>query len=197
LEEHSVEFGKFLADLNPLYHFLILVVFLGLIFAAIWPFKRLRPYAGQILVLASVFWFGLLFFMISFSFPIPRGLMASNTNASTIPRAWFYALIPATALALLPIFTGKETPDEKWGIGLKNVGIILAALVISVSLFYIIGYYISSALFVVVTLWVLGIRNKIQLIALPLGWIAFSYFVFARILYVRLPIGRVFSGLFG
>jgi hypothetical protein len=122
--------------------------------------------------------------------------MASNTNASTIPRVWFFALIPSTILALIPIFTGKETPDEKWGGSLKNVGIILAALIICVIMFQFIGYYISSALFVVVTLWVLGIRSKIQLIALPLGWIVFSYVVFARILYVRLPIGSVFSGLF-
>jgi hypothetical protein len=139
---------------------------------------------------------GLLFFLISFSFPLPVGLMASNTNASTIPRVWFYALIPSTVLALFPIFTGKETPDAKWGGNVKNVGIILSVLIISVFMFQFIGYYAGSALFVVITLWVLGIRNKIQLITLPLGWIAFSYIVFARILHVRLPVGMIFSGIF-
>ena len=187
------QLGKLMADLSPPIQFLIFAVYIGLIFAMIWPFKKLRPYAGQVLLLAAVLWVGILFYIISYSFPLPRGMMASNTNASTIPRLWFYALIPSTALALIPIFTGKETPDPVWGGGLKNVGIIAVTLIMSVMMFRFIGYYISSALFVVITLLVLGIRNKIQLIALPLGWVAFSYFVFARILLVRLPIGSIFS----
>jgi hypothetical protein len=191
-----IKLGRFFDGLNIFYHFLILIVFIGLIFAAVRPFKKLRPYTGQILLLASVFWFALLFFIISFSFPIPRGLMASNTDASTIPRVWFYAFLPSIALALFPIFTGKEKPDEIWGKGLKNVGIVFATLVISVSMYQIIGYYLSSALFIVITLWIFGTRNIIQLIALPLGWVAFSYFVFAKLLFVRLPVGRIFSGLF-
>jgi len=191
-----VEFGKFIAGLNPLIQFLMLAVFIGLVFAATRPFQKLRPYTGQILLFAGVFWVGALFFIMSFSFPVPTGLMASNTNSSTIPHVWFYVLIPSTIFALIPVFTGKETPDVKWGGGLKNVGIILGALIASVILFQFIGYYISSALFIAVTLWVLGIRNKIQLIALPLGWVVFSYVVFARILFVRLPVGSIFSGLY-
>jgi len=175
---------------------LVLLVFLGLVFAAIWPFKKLRPYAGQILSLAGVFGLGLLFFIISFSFPHPS-LIISKTDASTFPRVWFYALIPSIAFAFIPIFRGKETPDEKWGGSLKNVGVILAVLVISVFEFQHIGYYISSALFIIVTLWVLGVRNKIQLITIPIGWIVFSYFVFAKLLRVQLPIGSIFSGFFG
>jgi len=167
-----------------------------LIFVVVRFTKKLRPYMGQILILATVFGIGILFFIITYSFPHPSGVTDSTTDASTIPRVWFYALIPSIALALIPIFTGKETPDAKWGAGLKNVGIILAILIISVSLFQFIGYYISSALFVVVALWVLGVRNKIQLITLPLGWILFSYLVFAKVLYVRLPVGSIFSGLF-
>ncbi|MCL2410744.1 MAG: tripartite tricarboxylate transporter substrate-binding protein [Treponema sp.] len=192
-EDMAVQLGVFM---NPLFQILLFAVFMGLVFAVIRLFKKLKPYTGQLLVLAGIFWIGLLSFIISFSFPPPSGLMASNTDASTIPRVWFYALIPSMVFALIPIFSGKETPHEKWGGGLKNVWIILAALVVSVILFQFIGYYISSALFVVITLWILGVRKKIQLIALPLGWVAFSYIVFARVLFVRLPVGSIFSGLF-
>jgi len=192
-----IEFGKLVAGWGPPIQFLLLAAFLVIIFAVIWPFKKLRPYAGQILLLAAIFYFGLLFYIISFSFPPPRGLMASNTNASTIPRVWFYVLLPSTVLALFQIFTRKEMPDAKWGVSLKYVGIIFVVLVLSVMMFKYIGYYISSALFVVITLWVLGIRNKIQLITLPLGWVAFSYFIFAKVLYVRLPVGSIFSRLVG
>jgi len=192
-----VEFGKFVAGLGLPIQFLMLAVFLVLVFLLIRPFNKLRSYTGQILLLSAIFYFGLLFFIISFSFPLPRGLMASNTNASTIPRVWFYVLVPSTVLAFFQIFTGKEEPDAKWGVSLKYVGIVFATLVISVLMFKYIGYYISSALFVVITLWVLGVRNKIQLVTLPLGWVVFSYFVFAKILYVNLPVGSILSRFAG
>jgi len=188
--------GNFLAELGLPFHFLILAVFLGLIGLAVRPFARLRQYTGQLLVLAGVFWVGLLFYVISFSFPAPSPILRAVTDAGTIPRAWFYALLPVMVLALIPIFRGKEEPDPKWG-NLRLVGIVLCTLIISISLFSVIGYYASSVIFIVVTMWVLGARGKIELVAVPVGWVLFSYFVFARLLHVRLPIGSIFSGLLG
>jgi len=188
--------GTFLAELWLPIHFLFLVVFLGLIWLLIRLFNKLRPFTGQLLVLAGVFWLGLMFYLISFSFPAPSPILRAVTDASTIPRAWFYALLPIVVLTLIPILRGKESPDPKWG-NLRLLGIILATLIISISLFNVIGYYISSVLFIVVTMWLLGSRSKTELIAVPIGWVVFSYFIFARLLHVRLPIGSIFSGLIG
>lgn len=188
--------GSFFATLWWPLHFLILAVYLGLLWALIRPFKRLRPYTGQLLVLAGIFWVGLLFYIISFSFPAPAPILRAVTDASTIPRVWFFALIPVVILTLIPIFRGTDDHDPKWG-NVRLVGIVLAALVISIALFGFIGYYISSALFMITVMWVLGSRKKLELIAVPAGWILFSYFVFARLLNVRLPVGSLFSGLLG
>ena len=185
--------GGFFATLWWPLHFLILAVLLGLIWLLIRPFKRLHPFTGQLLVLMGVFWVGLLFYIISFSFPAPSPILRAVTDASTIPRVWFFALVPVVVLTLIPILRGKEDPDPKWG-NVRLVAIVLAALVISISLFGILGYYVSSALFMITIMWVLGSRNKVELIAVPAGWILFSYFVFARLLHVRLPIGRIFAG---
>jgi hypothetical protein len=188
--------GSFFAELWWPLNFLVMAVFLGIVWLLIRPFKRLRPFTGQLLVLAGIFWVGLLFFIISFSFPPPAPILRAVTDASTIPRVWFLAMVPVIVIALIPILRGKEDPDPKWG-NLRLVFTILGALVLSVGLFEIIGYYISSALFIFAVMWVLGVRKKLELIAVQAGWVLFSYFVFARLLNVRLPIGIIFSGLFG
>jgi len=187
--------GSFFATLWWPLIFLVLAVYLGVIWLVIWPFKRLRPYKGQLLVLAGIFWVGVMFFLISFSFPPPAPILRAVTDASTIPRVWFFALVPVTVLALIPILRGKEDPDPKWG-NVRLVAFMLAALIISIGLFGILGYYISSALFIITAMWLLGSRKIVELAAVPAGWVIFSYFIFARLLNVRLPIGSVFSGFF-
>jgi len=101
-----------------------------------------------------------------------------------------------TILALIPIIRGKDDPDPKWG-NVRLVAMVLAALIVSIGLFGVLGYYLSSAIFIVTMMWMLGSRNKIELVAVPAGWVLFSYFIFARLLSVRLPIGRVFTALLG
>ncbi|WP_159438775.1 tripartite tricarboxylate transporter TctB family protein [Alkalispirochaeta americana] len=175
------------------------MVFLGIVLALGWllirPFKKLRPYTGQILVLASILWIGLLFYVITFSFPVPRFSGVATTGA-TVPRFWFYVLIPVSFLAFIPMLKGEEVPDKDRG-NLWRLGIVFGVLVLSLVSFRYIGYYLSSAIFLVVVMWVLDSRNKIELIAVPVCWVIFSYFFFARLLYVRLPVGALFTGLFG
>ncbi|MCL2527834.1 MAG: tripartite tricarboxylate transporter TctB family protein [Defluviitaleaceae bacterium] len=188
------DFGRFLVRLGWPINTAILAAFLVIAWFVIRLFPRLRPYTGQLLVLLGIWWVGTVFFVITFSIPSPR-FGVGITEAGTIPRVWYFALIPVTILALIPIFRGKEDPDPKWG-NIRLVGTILAALIISISLFSFIGYYISSALFIIVSMWVLGSRSKVELAAVPVGWVVFSYFIFARLLNVRLPIGSLFSGFF-
>lgn len=188
------EFGRFLAGISWPIHIAIWAAFVGVAWFVVRRFEKLRPYTGQILVLLAILWMGTMFFFLSYAFRRPV-FGSDSTEAGTIPRVWFYALVPSVALALFPLFKGKGEADPKWG-NMRLVGIVLVALVVSIGLFNYIGYYISSAIFIVTLMWLLGSRNKIELIAVPAGWVAFSYFIFARLLHVRLPIGRLFSGLF-
>jgi len=190
-----VEFGKFLATLWWPLHFLMMAVFLGLVWILARFNKRLTPFTGQLMVLAGIFWIGLIFFIITFSFPPPSPILRAVTDASTIPRVWFYALCVAVVLSVIPIVTGKNDPDLKFG-NIRRLTLVIATLVIGVSLINIIGYYISMAVVTAVIMWLLGSRNKIELISVPIGWVLFSYFVFARLLNVRLPVGIIFSGIF-
>jgi hypothetical protein len=190
-----IQIGRFLAGQGLLMQLVFLVAILSLGWLVLRPFNKLRPYTGQLLILAGIFWIGLLFFFITFTFPVSRLAMVATT-AATIPRFWFYVLIPVTLLALIPILKGEEMPDPKWG-SLRRVGIVFVTLVLSLAAFPYIGYYISSAIFLLIVMWVLDSRNKIELVTVPLGWVIFSYLFFARLLYVRLPVGVLFSRLPG
>jgi hypothetical protein len=190
-----VQIGRFFAGHGLLMQLVFLAIVLVLVWLAIRPLKKLRPYTGQLLVLASIVWIGLLFYFVTYTFPVPR-FAAVATTAATVPRFWFYVLIPVTLLALIPMLKGQETPDPRWG-SLRRVGTVFGVLVLSLVSFRYIGYYLSSAIFLVVVMWVLDSRDKIELIAIPVGWVVFSYLFFARLLYVRLPVGMLFAGLFG
>lgn len=166
---------------------------LGRFFASLTGFlKRLRPYLGQLMVLAGIFGVGLLFFITSLSFPPPSPLLGA-TSAGTIPQIWFYALVPAVVLALIPIIMGKADIDPKWGENIWRLLIVIAVLAFNIFLIPFIGFYICSAVTIFAIMRLLGERSKIQLAAVPLGWAVFSFFVFARLLDVRLPMGSIFS----
>jgi len=188
--------GSFLATLWWPFIFLVMAGYLVIVWLITRPFSRLRPYTGQILVLMGIFGVGLMFFLMTFSFRAPSPILGAITTAATIPRVWFYALVPVTVIALIPIIRGKDDTDPKWG-NVRLVAIVLTALIVSVGLFGVLGYYVSSALFMITVMWLLGSRSKVELTVVPAGWIIFSYFIFARLLNVRLPIGSVFSAIFG
>ena len=189
-----VVFARHIASLGPLHQFLFLFVFLAVIWSLTRISPKLRPYTGQILLLAAILWVGILFALITFAFPKPRGMMASATDASTIPRLWTVALVPFALLTLWPMINGKEKPDKPWK-DLKLVVYVLVAVVGSLLLFDVIGYYLSSALFIFVIMRLLKSRDKVQLIAVPAGWVVFTYLVFEQLLSVSLPVGRLFSFL--
>lgn len=190
------QFATYVSTMNVGVVFLVLVVFLLLIGFLLRRSARLVPYTGQILVLASILFMAALFTLLTHSFPIAKGKMAAATDAGSIVKLWSALLVPIAILTMIAILKGKEDPDEPFG-SLARVGAVVASVVISLLLFNFIGYYISSALFILAVMLLLQERNKVLLAAIPLGWVAFTYLMFARLLYVPLPVGSLFRGMFG
>ena len=188
------QIGRWLAGMSWPWQFVFLVVFLAVVWVVTLPFKRIHPYRGQLMVLAGVFWVGILFFLISFSFTRP--IFPMGTYADTIPRIWFYALVPVVVITFITIATRKVDEDPKWG-NVRLLGLIIGGLVASIALFGWVGYYVSSAAFIVYSMYLLGTRSKVELICVPAGWILFSWGIFAQLLNVRLPVGRIFAALTG
>ena len=85
-------------------------------------------------------------------------------------------------------------PDKKFD---RWVFALLVGLgsIVSVMLFQWIGYYLSSALFIVIVMIAMGERNWIQLTLTPIIWCVFTYFVFNKLLFISLPVGSLFKGI--
>lgn len=187
------EFAKALASLQFGWILLGYAVILAILFVIFRKIEKTKPYVGQLMVLSAVCLMALLFFILTFSFKTSK--MATGATARSMPQTWCIALIPVALLCLKSILDGSSKPDEPFG-RWKLVVIVAVAIFASVFLFQYIGYYLSSAIFLLLLMWLMEERRPVVLAAVPIGWCVFTYFVFAKFLFISLPVGSLFSGLF-
>ena len=171
--------------------FLAALGLLGFIFSR---FERTRPYMGQLLILSGICLLALVFFILTFSLKVRKA--DQFVTAATMPRVWIAGLVPVAVLAFVSILNGSTPPDKPFG-RWQMVLMVIVAVFSSVYLFDYIGYYISSALFLVLMMVMMRERKWTRLLLVPLGWCAFTYFVFEKLLYMSLPAGRWITGLLG
>ncbi len=185
--------GTFLAaESNFLWTVLIfaaLMVLFGIIYSRV---PKLKPYKGQLLVVTFLCLFTLLLFLCTFSFKV-KGIM-KYTTAATMPRTWCALMVPVIILVFVSILNGTCKPDEPFGRWQLASGIAVMVFA-SVLLFDYIGYYLSSAIFLVLMMVLMRERKPLRLILVPVGWCLFTYLVFDKLLYITLPAGSLFAGL--
>lgn len=185
--------GTFLAaDSNFLWTVLIFAALMGLFWVIYTKVPRLKPYRGQLLVITFLTLFTLLLFLCTFSFRV-KGIM-KYTTAATMPRTWCALMAPVIVLVFVSILNGTCEPDEpfrRWQLSLGIAALVFA----SVFLFEYIGYYLSSAIFLVVMMALMRERKALRLILVPVCWCLFTYFVFDKLLFITLPAGSLFAGL--
>ena len=186
--------GTFLTNIDPIFLLLGFVVIMVGFFFLYGLSKKLKAYRGQMMVITGLCLFFLLFFLMTFAFKIRKAQMI-HTTASTVPHVWIALMIPVAIMVITSILNGKSGVDEPFGRWQLTLGVALAAIV-SVFLFEYIGYYLSSALFLVLMMFCLRERKVVRLIAVPVIWVLFTYLVFARLLFITLPIGSLWAGLF-
>ncbi len=185
--------GTFLAaDGNFIWTLLIFVALMVLFGVFYTKNKNLKPYRGQLLVVTFLCLFTLLLFLCTFSFKT-KGIM-KYTTAATMPRTWCALMVPVVILVFVSILNGSSKPDEPfkhWQLA-AGIGVLVFA---SVFLFSYIGYYLSSAIFLVIMMVLMKERKPVRLILVPVCWCIFTYFVFDKLLYMSLPTGSLFAGL--
>lgn len=187
--------GQFLTDINPVW---LLVGFAAIMVAVVLlyrSFPKTKPYTGQLALITGFCLFTLLFFLMSFDFKVTKLMRDAGVNASTIPHTWAALMVPCAIMVVVNIFSATNKPDEpfeKWQLAL---GIGLAALA-SVFLFEYIGYYLASVLFLLLMMFLMREKNVLVLVLVPVIWCIFVYFVFDKLLYMGLPTGSLFAGLF-
>ena len=106
-------------------------------------------------------------------------------SAALLPRVCLWILIALAAGIMLKSLISKnnKTISFDW----KRAGIILASLIIYVVLIPIAGYYVATILFTFALMFLFGVKNKVVLIAVPLGFALFAFLVFGQLLSLTPP----------
>ena len=182
---NSLSYGYVLGGLA------VLMIGFYFIFNAI---PRTKPVKAQLLCVVGMDLITLLFYILTFSLRVSKMAAQSGATPRTMPRLWAFLMIFASIGAYIAILKKDNKPDAKFD---RWVFALLVALgsIVSVILFQWIGYYLSSALFIVTVMIAMGEKNKLQLILSPVLWCVFTYFVFNKFLFISLPVGSLFKGI--
>lgn len=187
-------FSKWLTNLS--YWWILLgfvVILLGLYFLFN-AFPRTKKVKLQLLVLSAMDLVTLLFFLLTFNLRISKLAAESGATPRTMPRLWALLMLFVSIGAFFAIIRQGAKKDEKFD---RWVFALLVAVgsIFSVFMFKYIGYYVSSAVFILVVMLAMGEKNKWQLILTPIIWCVFTYLVFYKMLFIKLPFGTWFSWL--
>ena len=157
-------------------------------------FPRTKPVKAQLLCVVGMDLITLLFFILTFSLRVSKMAAQSGATPRTMPQLWAALMVPASIGCFVAILRKDNKPDKKFDRWVFALLVGLGSMV-SVLLFQWIGYYLSSAIFIVTVMIAMGEKNKLQLILTPVSWCVFTYFVFDRLLFISLPIGSLFKGI--
>ncbi|MCF0261453.1 MAG: tripartite tricarboxylate transporter TctB family protein [Sphaerochaetaceae bacterium] len=151
--------------------------------------KRVRL---QLMCLLGMDLVTLLFFLLTFNLRVSKLAAEAGATPRTMPRLWAFLILLASLGAFFAIIKSDNKDDEKFD---RWVFALLVGIgsIFSVIMFQYIGYYLSSAIFIFVVMVAMGEKNKLQLILVPVIWCVFTYLVFYKLLFIKLPFGALFS----
>jgi hypothetical protein len=150
-----------------------------------------KEYRGQFAVLVALIYISIVFFIMTFGFR-KSGLV----SAAAVPRLWILGILSCCTYLLVIMLNGTESPDPSTSSFAKPIQYILLALVYVVLIPYL-GFFIASLAFLIIGIVILAYRRWTVIIGVALGWLAFSYFLFYKLLFVPLPEGLLISLLRG
>ncbi len=151
----------------------------------------MRHYVGRITLDTALAVTGLVAYALTYGFP---SMSFAGVDAELVPRVWAGLLVALAIARLVRVFRAKESPDPSAG-RLDKVLLLMALLVLKMVGITWAGYFISAGLFVFMCGFLLGYRDVPKLALVAGGWVAFSYFVFYRLLSVPLPTGQLLAAI--
>lgn len=149
----------------------------------------IKEHIGLFTVIGGLALFSLVFLIFSYGFAAK-----GQVPASVVPRLWIYLLLAFCLILLVSAFRGNQDADPALGHGRLSflfVGLMIAYMI----LINLVGFYISSFLFVIAGILILGYRRWPVILSVAFGWVLFSYGIFHKLLFVPLPNGALFEML--
>ncbi len=157
-----------------------------LIYILIGIFLHRSKYIGvteEIMIPLFLIFLSVVFYFITYSFPT-----GEKVGPSVVPRLWIYFIVPLSLFAIFGAIKDKKIIFHK---GSDIVFKFVLLLILYLFGIVYIGYFISSFLFIFISISLLGYRKYFTIFLISLGWLLFSYFIFYKMLFVPLPTGKL------
>jgi len=132
----------------------------------------------------------IVFYLQSFIFPV-----SGEVGPAVVPRLWIFALVPLSLLLLVKTLRNKEGVEQA-GPRVDIVLTFIGFLIVYLLVMNYVGYFLSTFIFMITGMIYLGYKNIKVMLITSATWIVFSYIIFYKILFVPLPLGKWFEGLF-
>ena len=119
-----------------------------------------------------------------------------DVGPAGVPYLWMAFTALFCVMLIVQAIRRTLPPDPVPG---KIGFVILFALWLAAYLVAIesVGYYTSTFVFLMVSMYVLSYRNYLIMLAVTLCWLVFAYVVFGHFLYIQLPEGPLLQLLVG
>ncbi len=171
---------------SPLHILIVLLIIVSAVLLLLLAFNKFsfsRISYDQIIA-GSIIIISLFLYYQTILFQIPETV--NITNPALIPRIWIIILL---LLSTLLIIKSKNKVAVKANHSSKIVLIIIALLIIYLLAMQWAGYYFTTPVFILATMYLLKYRKMAVMGINAFGFVLFSYFIFNRLLHIELPLG--------
>ena len=115
-----------------------------------------------------------------------------DVGPEAVPYLWMIILVFFCIFLVFQAVIKRGESDPEPG-QLRTLFIYVAFIIFYLLVIENAGYFISTFIYLVVSMLYLGFRKWLAIVAISLGWLVFSYGVFYKLLYIPLPIGPFLS----
>lgn len=166
----------------------IALLVVNVVLAAVLLRSPARHHFGELMILGFLVSVSVMFFILTEWLPPPSTI--DQIGAAGVPRLWISLLLPLALYQVWVIVRDREQNRDNSGMPLMVQ--CLLVLVGYVLFMPWIGYWVASLVFIPGTLWLMGFRKPVWIVAITGGWLLFAWGVFQKLLHVDLP-GGFFS----
>jgi small-conductance mechanosensitive channel len=121
-------------------------------------------------------------------------LTQEDVGPAAVPRLWMAFLACFGVYLTVQAARRMGKPDPVPG-RVRFVLLFVGWLVAYLMAVEEIGYFVSTFVFLVGSMYVLTYRNHVVIFSVSLGWLGFSYLVFYKLLFIPLPVGALLRPL--
>lgn len=146
-------------------------------------------YIGNLILPLVVFLVTLVFYYLTFGF-----LGQGEVGPAVVPRLWMLFNSIFCIVLVVQAYQHKGKPDPVPG-QIAHVLFYAGWMFLYLLAVQTVGFYLSTFVFLFSSMYMMGYRKYHVIVSVSLAWLVFSYFIFARLLFIPLPVDPWLSGI--